>query len=909
MADDEAYRGSGAPGDDLLGTVSDRRITQLAEEFLQHDPIGKAGYRTAADPLRTAQMALQRASYQTPLLIATVLHAMPHLGWYKVQTGTMNGWIPCCALVHGSTNPMGPRSSFIYRPNSRVMVFKPVGVAFGVIIGAVPDQLIDNKVQLPDWFVQGSNVGIKRSQAHMYPIKNLANQGNVIDFSNTMPVDSCGEEWAQVTETGHALMMDPFQVMLKLNEMCGLWLNHFDSYTRLAGLNYDFFSGSDAEMHRVDEGESRIHIQRFVYPWEGIGLAAPGTDISTTIPDADVQYTEPRGKVDLPEGGEDTQPFARVGEHHGYPGQGGQDYVQAYATPPTAQHYGSTTSPEGLYTLSRSLDGSVLLGSAKEIGIVKSLKFLQPKEIKPPEHGEGDDARADNYRFSGFFGDAQEHDIGDINVPGPMRSLCKTAGVMDVISYYRDWKRLHVFYYHQGDYSTPLPASSVFPRIQDAMDFGELSDQYLMDDPTPQMLKIDHRYEEVEYYQRESFLWFHDDGAVSMGCGYGSDLNFTQHGVRINSAADIMLVPARSFIVKAGAQSVISAHGSVDMYSATKDCRLRAKNNLHLLGQQSVLIENKSQDRLQNYEGLIGEDVHPSGIVLKTTTDAVILCSDMFVRSDIADSLPGGKGQIVMDCGQNQGSFIVNGVKAEFFVRNGVTLWFSAQVDGAITSAYHFGRSRAVFSADLTVSGNIEMCCDVCGGGACGGNLYLCGDVVSLGNMMAGGTISSGDPNSPLPPNDPSAMATASANIDVDCPLIVSIINKGPSERKKWTGQYHSRTTDVAWSYRDPPDDSQYKTQDLVFLESRWQQIVRLGGGSGGDVWDDEPPVLYQGRETYPWPGQNCWVNNAIFVFQSTDSMYDRSGGNDLDRPDPYTDRELPALETAIMGQTFTIIE
>lgn len=910
---DEAYRGSGAPGDDLLGTVSDRRVTQIVEEFLTHDPMGKAAYRTAADPLRTYQMYLMRGMHQTPPQIAVVLHAMPHLGWYKVQTGTSNGWLPCCSLVHGSTNPLGPREITLYRPNSRVLVFKPVGVAYGVILGAVPDQLIDNKVQLPDWLWQGSNTGLKRSQGHMYPIKSLAQQGNVRDFSNMAPVDSVGEEMLHVTETGHALMMDSFQAMLRLNEMCGIFLNHFDSYTRLAGYNFDFFSGADSWMHRVDEGESRIHIKRFVYPWEAIGLYSPGTDIAKEIDDTDVHYTAPRGKVDLGEGDEDIQSIDRAGEHHGYPGQGGFDYVQ---TPPKTDgvlHYKEEIYPEGLSADSRNLDGGRFISSAKEIGIVKSVKLLMAKEIKPPEHGKGDDARADNYKFSSMFGEAEDHNVGDIVVDGELRSLRKIAGVMDVISYYRDWKRLHPFHYHKGDYSTPLPGDSNFSRVQDHMDWSELSDEYAASDPTPQMLKIDHRYGDVEYYQRESFLWFHDDGGVSLGCGYGSDIYLGPVGIRMNTPADVTIVPARSFIVKCGAQSVISAHGSVDMYSATKDARVRAYKNLHLLGEQSVLIENKSEDRLQLYDGLIGEDVHPSGIVFKTTTDFVVLCSDMFVRSDIADSLPGGKGQIVMDCGQNKGSFVVNGVKAEFFVRNGVTMYFSAQVDGPITSSHRFGRNQISLAADVAIRGNLEMCCDVFAAGNCSGNIYLCGTLVALGDIMAGGSVSSDDPDSPLPPNNPSTVVVVGATIQEKCEIGARITLRGETERSKWVGPWHSRTFDVAWSYRDVPSCVQYKTETFKWLESRWQQIVRMGGGDGGIVWDDEPPVLYQGQELYPWPGRKKWIEEPTFHFQAEASMYDRAAGNDKDRPDPYVradgaGRELKELETATMAEVFTII-
>jgi hypothetical protein len=114
--------------------------------------------------------------------------------------------------------------------------------------------------------------------------------------------------------------------------------------------------------------------------------------------------------------------------------------------------------------------------------------------------------------------------------------------------------------------------------------------------------------------------------------------------------------------------------------------------------------------------------------------------------------------------------------------------------------------------------------------------------------------------------------------------------------------------TAMQFSFRDPPgDSSQYNTSDFQWPECRWQQMVRFGLGSGGQAWT-EKPVIYQGEETYPWPGKKQWVDNTNFLQLDALTMYDAASGVDKDRPGPYEEPKLGMFEKTTADGNYKLI-
>jgi hypothetical protein len=112
----------------------------------------------------------------------------------------------------------------------------------------------------------------------------------------------------------------------------------------------------------------------------------------------------------------------------------------------------------------------------------------------------------------------------------------------------------------------------------------------------------------------------------------------------------------------------------------------------------------------------------------------------------------------------------------------------------------------------------------------------------------------------------------------------------------------------TGFSFRDPPQGSaQYKTAQFKLYEPRWQQMVRLGMGSGGTAWTEQA-VSCQGQETYPWPGKAKWVDEPTLLQYERHTLYDDGEQCAQDRPGPYDDPKLGTWSPAKPDGTFRTV-
>lgn len=363
------------------------------------------------DSMRAAQAHMQSLGFAGHWVRGMVVHALPYYHWYKVQCGDGFGWQAACKLESCGLVPVGPRNISPLPPGSLVMLYLPKGFNYGFIAGAVPPMVAEGKVVCPDWVVQGGNSGIKREDAHKFPIKNLYKEGGVRDFSSQRPQDATAFEEGWVTPTGLAVTIDDFFLQVRVNEMCGLFMSWYDSWCRLAGVQLHIESSIHEEACVEDEGEAHYFRGYATYPWEGIGLYDSGTDIAKEYTDKEVQYTKAVGKVDLPEGEEDVQPLYRAREYGGYMGQGYYREVVKPAKQSGKRKFKDDASPpdEGLFREHIGLDGSYCIASAKRLAFLKRCKLVSPWQKKLPEDQNGDDQKKNNYKFSGKTGGGPEH--------------------------------------------------------------------------------------------------------------------------------------------------------------------------------------------------------------------------------------------------------------------------------------------------------------------------------------------------------------------------------------------------------------------------------------------------------------------------------------------------------------------
>lgn len=904
MTADPKQYGSRPPGPLVRG--GDPRVAQLDEHARTHDPIGQTLYRLAQDTYRSLHLQTQQLGLTGRLAIGVIVHSIPHLNWYKVQVGEGGGFIAACFIEHSSFIPLGVRSTSPVPPNSQVLVYKPRGTTYGLILGVIPPRLEDGSIVCPDWLVQGGQSGLKRELAYKYPLKNMR---GFIDFSGQRPVDGTSLEWGRMAETGVGLLVDSFQAYLRVNEQCGLFLNFYDSYCRLAGVQLDISSMVHEESVRDDEGESRYFKGIAAYPWEAIGLYAAGESFTKEYSDKDVQYNKAFATVDLPEGEEDVQPFYRYQEYGGYLGQGHLRLIGAPTRTSGKRRLQDKEPDEGLFCESIALDGSYSLRSAKLIHIGKRCKIIVPREIRLAEDGKGDDAAADNYRFSGKFGSGTEHKIEDLKIKDDVKHMRRAAAVLDIIAFQVNWKALHPFHYHQGDYDTPQEGqqSKTFQRVQDNLDFGVLDKQAYMDDPQPKKLKIDHRYNEVEYFERESFLVFHDDGSVQLGCGYGSSLIFAGGNVRIDTPGDIQLCPGRRALMLGG-EIVLRSKGSVDISSSNKDVRLKADRNMQLLagnsGRGGLLLESKGRGELQTYENKIGEDVRGSGIVLKAAQSVcAVLGKNVYLRTGGPEL---GGGDILLDADQGKRRVQVYGREFNVYAQRAVNFYYGPiNESSSVNKVYHFGLNNCIIDAKLIVRGKIF--------GVRGSGIILDGGVFGTKSFATAGVMADrkGMFLGQVPGGFAGLIAAATSAADQAVEQLkdagqqlhqASVVQKFYGSEQIGNDKQLSR---IQFSFRDDDSGKQYRVDGLKWPEARWQQLARLGGGSGGTTWE-ETPVSYQGRQLYPWPGREKWLTEQVFLQLESNKFFDAGKGHSKDRP--YEESELSGWKSTTMASGFKLI-
>ena len=914
----DQHQGAVAPSP--LVQHADPRVGEIDTALRSVESVIQAiapGLTLFRDPNRAAQQNMQQLSEQDGQVLAgTIIHPIAGMGWYKVQLGNQHGFVPCCAVSSVGAAPLGAREVGAFAPNSQVLVYKPRGHKFGYIVGVIPPLVRDGRIVNPDWVVQGGQSGYKREALHKQVFKSMYKKGGVQDFSGQRPMDSTSLERGIISATGIALTIDDFLAQLRVNEMCGLFLSYFDSYTRLAGMQMDIESLVHHVQARDDEGEARLFIGYATYPWEALGLYAPGQKFTETNGDVEVQYTEPVAKEDLPKGERDLQPIYRYQEYAGYLGQGHLRMVCKPAKDDGKRRFSEQEPDEGLFCESIALDGTYSVRSAKSVYIGKRVLIVVPKEIKYCEDKQGDYAEKNNYKFSGKFGGGPEHKMIDIKVTGQHKHIRRVAGIMDFIAHTANWKSLHPFHYHQGDYKTwqEPQASKVFKGVMENLDFGVLASQPYMRDPTPKRLKIDHRYNQVEYFERESYLYMLDDGGVVLADGYGSSIVMTAGVMRIESPGDVQLCPGRHLLGMAG-QVILRAKGSLDLSSSDKDVRIKAERNMQLLagnaGQGGMLLETKSKSRTQMYEERIGERVRANGIVIKATGGfAGVYGKEIYLRTG------GGKnpdGDILIDASQGKKDVIIKTNRFNLFSQKEVNFFYGPVGESStVDKVYHFGRKNMIADVKLLLGGKLIS---YTGGGGKGG-VIIDGGCYGVKSFATAGVMADkkGFFLGKVPDGFGGIIQSATQAAAQAADQLKQMGEK--LHEAKVVQRYYQDMqpgddkviSNMEFSYRDEPGNIQYKTQTLKWAESRWQMFVRMGIGTGGTTWT-EKPVQYQGQELYPWPGREKWKeDSSVFLRFQNHSMFDPGEMRDKNRPGPYEDAQLGDMDATTMEQGYKII-
>ena len=896
-------RGTGTTPSDV-NAIRELRTDASSQSTVQQELNGQQADNTFLTAINHSNNVYE----DTPIRIGKVTLALPYLHCYRVQLSGRQGTCMASALARSSHSPIGVKVGETIPPGTDVLVWKPKSSSIAYILGAVPPTLTNDALNGADCIQQGGNSGPKKVEAYRN-ISKVDAASLSAAFPAGRPMDGTNNEYVRMSETGIGLLIDSFQTYLRVNEACGVWFNYFDSYAKLSGLNLEIQSFAEHATQLNDEGELYNFKGVPIYPWESVGLYAPGTDFTQQNNPASVQLDKnfPFAEIDLKD--QSQQSIYRYMEYSSFIGQGFTQYMSS----PTQQSGINTgqSKPVGLYHSNINLDGSCSITSAKSINLYKYPIIPIPVRKKLNADAAGDDLGKSNYKFSGKFGQGAEHKVKDWDdsAVSKLKSLMPVAGALDTETHDRNWKEINAFDYHENDIdiaeedSNPLINRIAFYR-------GSYEKSYV--DIDPQKLNIDHRVGETKLYNTAAFFRLLEDGSVVIGDGYGAQITLTGGQIRLESGGDIILASGGR-VVTLAREAVIRAKENVDISASDNDVRIKAERNLQVLGGNSgaggVLIESKGQGNTQNYNQKVGNDVQSSGITLLSRSGVCNLLSrSVYIRSGVDEGNAEGYGEIILDAANGRSNLTSYARSQYFFNSQGLGIWHSPtgqDAEDLIKHGHYFGPGVSKILGPLAISKDVV----ITDGGSLSidGNIYNTGNIVAVGQMSCkNGWPAIGDSSKN---NIPTTIKT---NIDTfkkstdeinerTKSLFTQFFVEGVWAENK-AGNTALLNNQIGFSFRDESATKDkvygYDKDQFFFLETRWQQLdrMKLTQGSQSIDWE-EKPVSYQSQDLYPWPGKKNWVDNPTFLsYRGSDDMllFDSSKYAAKSRQTSKTDYETP---------------
>lgn len=873
--------------------IVDRTAGQLDDLFdeISFEVIGPV--EIPSNPLQGGDLFHHRLGRGGSTHFGIIHFALPHLNWYRVALDDAHGIIPCCAADQQSPILLGPKGTGMYQPGTGVIVHlfrHPVGL-YGVILGAIPSVVVDANTAVPDWVSQGSNVGVRREGYYLNYIEQLGDEGGAIDFSNSRPCDQTCFDWGVMAETGSGIHIDSFMAFLRLDEVCGIWFNYYGQHTTLAGISFELLTGATVERHCDDEGELTVYRGEAPYDWEMGGFFEPGTSNYREVSDKDVHFEQPEAKYEPIAA--DQQPFHRYQEYGGYLGQG---RIRQICVPPpgaasTEVNRLSSAEPGVcVFRESIALNGAYSLASAKEIIVSKRALLPNPHRRKLAEDRstDADSAENENYKAAGQYGagsNVKEHKVGDLAVEGNDGLLLTAAGVLDKHAYVFNWQNIHPFHYHARDFLLPEEGenSGSLSKLTAPLDLSSLKSGMWIPRPSPQSLRVDHRYGDVDYFEVLSHFTMSDDGNIVIQGGHGEEIKFVAGNVVISAPGNVMFQPGKGIIGLAGDDIVLRARKSVDVTSALADIRLKAEVNMQMMSGNSgtgcMLIENRAYGTNQDYPEEGGEEIKGTGIIFRCPNSVVgTMASEIYLRTG-SDGI--AEGPIVIDAAKGRADIrTVSGSFRRYMQSDAIDAFMN--VNNKVLSTNRYNQSYALLGTQCRVNGSI----DVNGVMSGRGPLQLSDGHV---NTPQGGDTGRLRNVNIIRINITKSTAEAEER------LIESATQDHESfikERYYGSQQIGGEETQksVSFSLRN---EEQYCTENFRLPQVHWQVLEEQSGE--GTVWN-EPVVKYQDKiEQQPWPGKKAWESSTGFLMLSDGAyhMYDVEQGKDKDRggeDSPYED-------------------
>jgi hypothetical protein len=809
-----------------------------------------------------------------------IVDLVPMANAYRIQAEI--GLIFICSFggltglqPHGArsitTLPIGAAVLFVSFPQSH----------YGLIIAVDPDYITNPLNHRSDYIAQGSRSGICCDPAHDALITKMRERGGIPSWTAGRPVDSTGVgEWGAMTETGLGVFLDPFMAYMRVDEETGLFLFYHDQFTRLSGHNLQIRSAHSFNESLDDQVEGHLVSGSTPYYWESLGVLKADTARHRTYTNKQTQQSDQHYSVVEPLY-DDQQSFSRHLKFDGYLGQGFKEMIVAPINFDLINRYSLDQKYLGLLNIQASLDGAYAVESAKRIYLAKKISIPVPKQRYRPEDQRGDNDS--NYKFAGSQGDGEDHVLasqftGDISdVP---QDLIRASSILDLGAFTFNWQGLHPFYYHSMDWYLPEECDLPNDQAQAPISFCDLQDGQFLSAPIPYLRKIDHRLTQAQYYPNESYFVLLEDGGFAIGDGYGAEIKATGGNMYISVPGDIFIQPGKNLNVWSGWDTILRSFNSIDLTTTRRDIHIKAENNLMMLGGNNkiggVLLEAKSEQTSYDFSEQ-GEDTKTTGILLKAAKSPIVsIAKEMLFQTITPEDEEAGGISFKSDCEIRQEAehilSFINQSRIDFFPGTANEYWSTHALFGAnvrVGNQLLVGNSMTVRGWIYVVDGHIAS--TESAAQECGAVVYKLED-----ENLDLATIDLAETSSRI-----YYLNTERGNI-----------YNTPHEE-----ELQEAIEDAEFSLRRVED---YRTDDFVLFENRWQQLARLSTGIPA-IWE-ELPVETIGGDTYPHPGKEQLVDNDTNAWHEQDlTLYSIANGASADRETLQADYEDPVFGTTSM--------
>ena len=174
----------------------------------------------------------------------------PFLRLYKVALNA--GPITVCTFGGESTGGLfGVQDQSTLVVGTTVWVVRYPGTGYGTIISTQPEFVTVFGSRKVEELVDGSNIGYISEPIYRTLLAYKPPRGGMPMWEGAH-LDSIPGEWVKMAHTGIGIFVDPFLAGIKANDYCGVWVNYLDSLLRIAGLNYQRWTGGTEEYDYVD---------------------------------------------------------------------------------------------------------------------------------------------------------------------------------------------------------------------------------------------------------------------------------------------------------------------------------------------------------------------------------------------------------------------------------------------------------------------------------------------------------------------------------------------------------------------------------------------------------------------------------------------------------------------------------